>query len=431
MPALRDFFEMLERSQWWSADQLVAWQRQQLQFLLHHARATSPYYRFRLNAVFRPDGSIDWDRWHKIPIIRRSDVMERFDSILSTAPPPQHGPLHDQQSSGSTGHPVKVRTTQWLVQTSLACNWRAHGWGGLDWSKTLFFTGDREKNRTLGQDIGQWGPPWLEDARRGHMLYSAYGTPFIDRLRVMADHRVNYHAATAPTAERLAEEARATGVRPHLEAFLLRGGAVSELLRSDLLETFGAKVVEFYSSKECGAIAQRCPEGPGYHVNAETVLLEVVDANGMPVRPGEAGRAVITPFTSTAFPLIRYDQGDIVVAGETCTCGRGLPVIASISGREAGFFTHPDGRKVDRGLTQECRELIGAGVVQIAQVGPTHFEVRYTPRDWGVPRDEARFAEKFRALLFEDSEVKLVEMPEIPLSPTGKFLASVVEWPGP
>ncbi|MEP7241816.1 MAG: hypothetical protein ABI697_13100, partial [Devosia sp.] len=146
------------------------------------------------------------------------------------------------------------------------------------------------------------------------------------------------------------------------------------------------------------------------------------------VAPGEAGRAVITPFASTAFPLIRYDQGDIVVAGSPCSCGRGLPVIESISGREANFFTHPDGRKLDRGLSQECRELIGAGQIQIAQVGPTNFEVRYTPRNWGVPRDEAKFAEKFRETIFEDASVTLVELPEIPLSAAGKFLASVIEW---
>lgn len=77
----------------------------------------------------------------------------------------------------------------------------------------------------------------------------------------------------------------------------------------------------------------RCPFGHGYHVNAEAVLLEVVDANGLPVPPGEPGRAVITPFASTALPLIRYDQGDIVIAGTTCECGRALPHLEAISGR--------------------------------------------------------------------------------------------------
>lgn len=428
MPALRDFYEMLEQSQWWTPDRLAAWQRHQLQALLVHARATTPYYRFRLNKVLRPDGTVDWDNWHRIPIVRRSDVVEQFKSMLSMAPVQQHGALQDYQSSGSTGDPVTVRTTRWLMQTSQACTWRAHRWGNLDWSKTLVFTAAEDKSLTAGDDLGPWGPPWLPDAKRGRYIYSYYRTPFPDRFRIMLERGASYHATTAPAAGRLVEEARATNVQLHLDALLVRGGAVTDLLRKDLRETFGADVVEFYSSKECGAIAQRCPQGHGYHVNAETVFLEVVDAEGMPVAPGQAGRAVITPFASTALPLIRYDQGDIVVAGAECSCGRGLPVIESISGREANFFTHPDGRKLDRGLTQECRELIGAGQVQIAQVGPTDYEVRYTPRDWGVPRDEEKFARKFREIIFEDSSVTLVEMKEIPLSPAGKFLASVVEW---
>ncbi len=428
MLGLRDFYEMLDQSQWWSADKIVAWQRQQLYLLLNHARASTPYYKFRLNSVLRRDGTVDWDRWHQIPIIKRADVLDHFDAIVSTAPLPQHGSLREYQSSGSTGHPVKVRTTQWLMETARACNWRAHRWGELDWSKTLFFTAAEDKSRSAGDDVGIWGPPWLESSQTGHMIYSHYRTPFPERFRILLESGASYHATTAPSADRLVEEAHANDIHLHVDSFLIRGGAVSDLLRSDLRETFGGGILEFYSSKECGAIAQRCPQGHGYHVNAETVLLEVVDAQGQPVAPGQPGRAVITPFASTAFPLIRYDQGDIVVAGTECECGRGLPVIASISGREANFFHHPDGRKLDRGLTQECRELIGAGQVQIAQVGPTNFEVRYTPRNWGVPRDEAKFAQKFREVLFEDSSVTLVEMREIPLSPAGKFLASVIEW---
>jgi phenylacetate-CoA ligase len=428
MQSLRDFYEMLDRSQWWSEAKIVAWQRQQLHFLLNHARDSSPYYKFRLNSVFRRDGMIDWDRWHQIPIVRRSDVVEHFEAILSKAPPVQHGPFRDYQSSGSTGHPVTVRTTQWLLDTSRACNWRSDLWAGLDWSKTILATTAEDKGRAIGDVVGPWGPPWLENAQRGRMIYSPYHTHFPERLRFIEEFGASYHATTAPSAERLAEIARAQDVHVHLDKVLVRGGAVSDLLRSDLRRTFGAEVVELYSSKECGAIAHPCPRGHGYHINAETMLFEVVDAEGFPVAPGQAGRAVITPFASTALPLIRYDQGDIVVAGTGCECGRGLPVIASISGRETGFFRHPDGRKLDRELPQECREMIGAGQIQVAQVGRTEFEVRYAPRDWGVPRDEAKFVQRFREIFFQEASVKLVEMREIPLSAAGKFLASVVEW---
>jgi len=427
VPTLRDFYELLEESQWWPQEKMVAWQRQQLNFLLNHARASTPFYKFRLNAVFRSDGTIDWDRWHKIPIVKRADVLDHYDSILSRTPRPEHGALHEYQSSGSTGHPVKGLTTQWLIDTSAACKWRSYQWAGVDWSQTLLATYQESPGRAIGEIVGPWGPPWLESAQRGRQIYSPYHTLFPDRLRLIEKFGARYHATTAASAERLAEFSRAEGTLVRLEKILVRGGAVTDLLRADLRDTFGADVVEFYSSKECGAIAERCSLGH-FHINAETVLLEVLDAQGLPVAPGEAGRAVITPFASTAFPLIRYDQGDIVVAGHPCACGRGLPVIESISGRETHFFRRPDGRKIDRELTQECRELIGAGQLQVAQVGRAEFEVRYVRRDWGVARDEAKFTQRFREIFFPEASVTLVEMDDIPLTAAGKFLTSVVEW---
>ena len=58
--------------------------------------------------------------------------------------------------------------------------------------------------------------------------------------------------------------------------------------------------------------------------------------------------------------------------------------------------------------------MIGAGEMQIAQVGPRQFEIRYVARDWGVPPDEARFSKKFREVLFEELEITLVPLATIP-----------------
>jgi phenylacetate-CoA ligase len=43
-------------------------------------------------------------------------------------------------------------------------------------------------------------------------------------------------------------------------------------------------------------------------------------------------------------PLIRYDIGDVAVAGERCRCGRSLPVISQILGRVRNLARLPDGR---------------------------------------------------------------------------------------
>ncbi|MBA7709897.1 hypothetical protein ES703_118823 [subsurface metagenome] len=63
---------------------------------------------------------------------------------------------------------------------------------------------------------------------------------------------------------------------------------------------------------------------------------EVISPENDPVlRDGEIGGIVSTGFTNYATPLIRYKIGDFVRYKDSkCSCGRQLPLIKSIEGRE-------------------------------------------------------------------------------------------------
>ena len=79
-PSLRQrIYEMLMESQYWPPEQMLAYQRSQLAQLLRHAKATVPFYKTRLDPVFKKNGEIDWDRWHEIPIVTRADLRDRRD----------------------------------------------------------------------------------------------------------------------------------------------------------------------------------------------------------------------------------------------------------------------------------------------------------------------------------------------------------------
>ena len=90
---------------------MLAYQRSQLGQLLRHAKATVPFYRTRLDAVFKRNGDIDWDRWQEIPIVTRADLRDNYSAMITTALPPGHGPAKTYRSSGSSGIPIAVETT--------------------------------------------------------------------------------------------------------------------------------------------------------------------------------------------------------------------------------------------------------------------------------------------------------------------------------
>lgn len=219
-------------------------------------------------------------------------------------------------------------------------------------------------------------------------------------------------------------------VHRQLRGFLVRGGAVSVPDREMAASSFGATLLELYSSKEAGPIAHPCPVNPGvFHVNDEAVLLEIVDEAGQAVPTGVAGRLIVTPFTSTALPLIRYDQGDVAVAGQACACGRGLSVVRSILGREYDVFRHPSGKTLFAGVPLGAlRSVIGAKRWQIAQVDPTSYVVRLPPGIAYVESGFDEFAHKARQVLFGDAVISFERDCVLAANSAGKFKEYVNEW---
>src|SRR5262249_55824643 len=68
-------------------------------------------------------------------------------------------------------------------------------------------------------------------------------------------------------------------------------------------------------------------------------------AAGNACNPGEIGRLVLTDLTNFASPLIRYDTADYAEAAPPCGCGRGLPTLARIVGRQRNILRRPDGQR--------------------------------------------------------------------------------------
>ena len=92
------------------------------------------------------------------------------------------------------------------------------------------------------------------------------------------------------------------------------------------------------------------------------------------------------------------------------------------------MFRHPDGRCRIASPLGGCRELIGPYPWQIAQVGPTQFEVRYQAGEGAQPADPGKFIERFREFLFEDAAIEFKQVPGF-AAPAGKIrLEYVNEW---
>jgi phenylacetate-CoA ligase len=164
-------------------------------------------------------------------------------------------------------------------------------------------------------------------------------------------------------------------------------------------------------------------------VNAEHLMLELLDDDGRPVRAGELGRVVVTTLENYLAPLIRYDLNDYALAVEgSCSCGRTLPIIGKIVGRSINLFRLKNGelflpwRLYDHleGLT-EVRQL------QLVQRAIDHFIVRFVRDAPLTPEVEASIKKNIADSLGGGVTVSLEKVSEIARTRRGKFMAALCE----
>jgi len=194
------------------------------------------------------------------------------------------------------------------------------------------------------------------------------------------------------------EHARRTGrsiATDSVRAVFVTGEVCYPHQRLAMESFFAAPVADGYGSREGGFIAHECEKGQ-MHVMADSVVVEIVDGD-RPVEAGEIGEIVITHLDAYAMPFIRYRTGDRgrLLLGR-CQCGRGLPLMDKIQGRDTDFITLPNGSsKHALSVIYPLRELSGVEQFRVIQRPNLDLDVQVVCRD----RDGSGLSKHVKAAL--------------------------------
>jgi phenylacetate-CoA ligase len=133
---------------------------------------------------------------------------------------------------------------------------------------------------------------------------------------------------------------------------------------------------------------------------------------------------VVTDLTNRAMPLLRYQVGDVAVLDERrCPCGRGLPLLQRLEGREADYVVTPDGGLISGiSLTENfALHVPGLAQLQIVQESLRRFVFRIVK---GLDFN-ARSLERIDSLVGErfgpDIAYTCEYVARIPQEPSGKY----------
>lgn len=298
-----------------SSEQLLAKRARDLNAIVTHAMANTPFYREKYRGIAPGN---DGFAITALPKLHKSEVAVQRDAMVDQSC--DRSKLKVAHTSGSTGVPLSYYYDDAKHVLMRAGMMRSYMWSG--WrpgQRILNFWGARQdiKAQTAGQRIESWiagertiGAHQVSDAR-----LALWASAVRDYRPVLLQ---GYASILAALAEYVIEH------RLAMPRTLLGVYSTAELLfdsqRALMERAFGCKVFNQYGCREVPNIAVECRHG-NQHVFTDMVYLESL------LEQGEE-RLLVTSLTNRTMPFIRYELGDVGrLKDGVCSCGSPFPLM--------------------------------------------------------------------------------------------------------
>lgn len=394
-----------------------------------------PYYRDRLDSCSFTNENV-FNFLRKCPVLTKSLLHEHGRQLVAENLPVGHKVVGRTSSSGTTGKPSHVMTTQWHSLSFSLLKQREYRWYGMDPCATLgVIRLPHHLPKINGENIGLEMTVKSFWPNVGHLFEtgSFFGYSVLnsidDQKRWLDVIDPDYLLAYAESLEHLAF---GYGKSPYLGK-LKALQSISETLTPDMKnrinEVFSVPIHQNYGLNELGLVATKCPEGGRYHVHDEFFHVEIVDENGEYCRPGEKGKILVTGMVNLAMPLLRYDTDDMAIAtDQDCPCGRTSFCFGEVLGRYSRIAYLPEGTLAKVAVLREalakCPDDIGRSILkfQIHQESELRFHLRLKLR--GDCLHE--LSSYFKGVWLRSSEIKrevldVVQVGDLKPGLNGKF----------
>jgi phenylacetate-CoA ligase len=342
-----------------------------LRSTLEHAHRQIPFYRRVWDeAGFDPESVRTLEDIERIPIIDASMVQEAIERGEMVDRDLDVSRLPSYPSSGISDVPVQIPRPpleQRLWRAGSLRIWFEHGYRWREATAALDAT--RAPSHPL-QRFGISRTAWIHTS-----------WPVAEQVDTFAAANADVVMATPTVLRRLCNGIESSGAVFKTPRVVFSEGEVLDLgTREMIRSTLGVDPVELYGLTEACFVAWQCERREGMHLSTDLCLVEV-RRNGRKAEPGELGAIVLTDLRGRAMPLIRYDTGDLAIAGGgECPCGRSLPLIQSMEGRARASVTLPDQSVLTtRTILDHLSRALPPDHYQVHQESPARFQIRVAP----------------------------------------------------
>lgn len=409
----------LEKTQWYSRNELESLQLQKLQALLKSAKEHSAWHAKRIENSGINIEDLSFDEFKKLPVMTRADAQQHGNEMAWPGVP---GGSFRYTTGGSSGQPLIFHFGRSRQASDAAGRIRARRWWGVN-------VGEPE--------VYLWGAPvelnktdrikTIRDRLLNQLLLNAFEmspekmSGYLKAIQKFNPKCIYGYASSVALLARYAQQNGKHISLPDLKVVCTTGEPLYPEQRQVISEFFKVPVANEFGSRDAGFIA---------HANShqqmlllsESNILEVLDPDGNSVKPGELGEAVMTGLCSEAQPFIRYRTGDMVkLSPDSDKDGRGLHVIEEIVGRNTDFLVHEDGSIVHAlAAIYVLRETAGVERFKITQQAINEFEILIVTNSFWNSDSLKIIEEKFRLRFGQGCKTYIQIVNNIPPEASGK-----------
>ena len=420
------YSRILNSCQWLPEREIELLQAKNLRTMYKHAFESVPYYnRLLKSRGLNSDSVQSVEDLQKLPILTKADLRNHYSELISRTYPRRN---LLKQTSGGTGDQIRFLVTKEQLSWEISAEYRAYSWAN-------YHIGDR--------CLTFWGSPIdiTKQRRFVNRVAKNFERILIANTYIVTDKVLENYAETmekfrpdiirgySSSVYLMAKYLNKRGLRQVLpRAVITSAESLDRFQRETIEKAFGCPVFDYYGSREVGSMAAECEKHNGYHVSAENVVMEYVK-NGENVSSGEEGEIIVTNLRNFGMPFIRYAIGDVgKPSTEVCSCGRGLPLMASIEGRISQFMAVYDkqsGRVIPvssaaPGPLSMVLMNVPIERYQIVQESLSHLTIKAVKGKGYLQKHSDYVINSLRNIFGDDLDIDFEFLDDLPPLPSGK-----------
>lgn len=337
------------------------------------------------------------------PVMTKLDYLDHYDAIKSREAFAE--PLHKSSTSGSTGVPFTViqdrnKRLRTIADLKVFGDYALYPSHERMLQLRVYHGKELDRSVDRRENIWRYDISFLDDAHLEELVR------FMNRLKP----RIIFGYASS--MENICDYMERTGAKPSFRCRSVLVGAemLTETTAEKISRVFRCPVFDRYSNMEMGIYSQREYGKTDFRINRASYYLEVLKLDAdEPAAEGELGRIVFTDLYNHAFPMIRYDTGDlgsyVLINGEIHlreVLGRRADCIYSTKKELIGFHS----------ISKRMWGIPNIRQWQFIQKSPTEYELVVCCT---AQVDRQQVLDRLLPVLGEDAQLRIRCVDQIPV----------------